>query len=115
MTSPVAPTPRHAVAEHRQRVLQMLHGRLLEVALSGSLGQREVVGHVRVTHQLLRQLRARCGSAAAKFDGAEPTRSASRLATWRVITSRDSPCSPAASAFESRSCRVLRLPSRTST
>jgi len=39
--------------------LQPVHQGLLELALRGPLGQREVVEDVRVAHQLLRQLRVR--------------------------------------------------------
>ncbi len=50
---------RHPVPERQQRVLQPVHQRLLELALRDPLRQRQVVEHVRVAHQLLRQLRVR--------------------------------------------------------
>jgi len=50
---------RHPVPECQQRLLQPVHQRLLELALRDPLGQGQVVEHVRVADQLLRQLRIR--------------------------------------------------------
>jgi len=58
-TSNLPADERHAVPERQQRLLQLVHQRLLELPLRSPLGQRQVVEHVRVAHQLLRQLRVR--------------------------------------------------------
>jgi len=42
--------------ERQQRVLEPVHQRRLKLALRDPPGQRQVVEHVRVAHQLLRQL-----------------------------------------------------------
>jgi len=91
------------VPERQQRVLRPVHQRLLELALRDPPGQPQVVGHVRVSHQLLRQLRVRRRQRVREVRRRRPDPPGQPSLTWWASTSRDHPYSPAAAAYQSRS------------